>query len=117
VKYLFLLFLLSCSATSNKPLTKEELSTKSQEKLAENSSKLRDCSKFLDFKNTNMYEVQMSFRITPGGRLETLWLNDTVKWPDPFYHCLYNTIDHINFPSNEDGISLEIEQPLVFKKP
>lgn len=63
----------------------------------------------------NALTINMTFRLNPVGALETMWLDESSKWDQRFYDCVFNVVDQMNFPSIDDSTALEIEQSLVFR--
>lgn len=59
--------------------------------------------------------INMTFRLNPVGALETMWLDESGKWDQRFYDCVFNVVDQMNFPSIDDSTALEIQQSLIFR--
>ena len=59
--------------------------------------------------------VILTLNISKRGDLEKFQLDDK-DYPGEFTDCIFGILELINFPSNEEGRLVEIEQPFIFSK-
>ena len=106
--------MLISSCTTPRP-SKKDWEKQVQTVLDQQKGRFQLCSKHLKGPRNKAVEVSMTFRLNPTGALETLWLDESSSWDSRFYDCLFNVVDHMNFPAFEDETSLEVQQALIFR--
>lgn len=106
--------LTACS--TGKTPARENWESAVKDRLEGQKGQFQTCGKYLPRPSAgNAHTIQMTFRVNPVGALETLWLDESSKWDQRFYDCIFNVVDSMNFPSINDHTSLEISQSLVFR--
>ena len=94
--------------------SKADWEGKVQTVLTQQQGQFQTCGQHLKNRREQV-AVDMTFRLNPSGALETLWLSESSNWDSRFYDCLFNVVDHMNFPAFEDDTSLEVQQALIFR--
>jgi len=108
------MLLVACSTDSNPARSNWESTVRTT--LEGNKSRFQVCGKHLPRPAAGQaHTIQMTFRLNPVGALETMWLDESGKWDQRFYDCIFNVVDQMNFPAIDDNTSLEVQQALVFQ--
>jgi hypothetical protein len=113
---LVMLILASCTTPPTKPLQYDSWADLVQKEIKIMSPQLIQCGKWLELKMNEEISVSAFIRIHPTGKLENLVLSESQRWGKQFYECIYNQIDQTHYSSYAGEASVEIEQPLIFKK-
>lgn len=108
--------LCAVSCTSAKTPQRRDWESTVKDRLSNEKSRFQVCGKHLPRPAPgNSLTINMTFRLNPVGALETMWLDESGKWDQRFYDCIFNVVDQMNFPSIDDSTSLEVQQDLVFR--
>ncbi len=87
-----------------------------QQLLVSNKRKFQVCGRYLA-RSARHEDIHLgiTFRVNPSGALETMWLDESGKWDQRFYDCVFNVVDRLRFPSIDEDTALEVRQILVYK--
>lgn len=108
--------LCSSGCSSSKSPERRNWENSIEETLSAQRERFQVCGKHLPRPEPGTsLTISMTFRLNPVGALETMWLDESGKWDQRFYDCIFNVVDQMNFPSIDDNTSLEIQQSLVFR--
>lgn len=114
-KYLLLLliFLGGCSLFSKNDELRS-FQTKTLNLITKNAENFGKCAKNSNiFKNSSRMRVVMFLSINSSSKLESFRLNKT-EYSQKLSECFLNIVDLLDFPKNNMGRTIEIEQPFIF---
>jgi hypothetical protein len=108
--------LISCSTSQDQTMSFETWSKHVQSAIEKSTPELSHCGQWLQMKSGEEVNIVAMIQVHPTGKIETLVLSESQRWGKPFYECVFNQLDQINLPQYSGEASVEIEQPLIYRK-
>lgn len=109
--------LLACADLSGRS-EKQRIQSEINEALHAKSKEISQCLKTHDiFKKlgSNRLRLDVHLTISQEGRMEKFSLENDKNYPTQFVDCLFNVLDSTQFPKLNEGESIELSQPFIFK--
>lgn len=110
-------WLASCADLSGRS-EKQRIQSELNHALHAKSKEISQCLKTHDlFKKlgSSRLRLDVHLKINAEGRMQKFSLENDKNYPTEFIDCLFNVLDATQFPKLNEGESIELSQPFIFK--